>query len=630
MLDFMRKNAGAWAVKFILFAIIVVFTFWGVGNWQADRINRVATVNGEPIPVEAYRLAYGNMLERLRQQFGNNLNDDLLKMLNVDEQALNQLIDQKLLVTEAMRLGLRVSDEELADAISSVSAFQAGGVFDPRRYQRVLEANRLNPEAFERDQKNNMLINKLRVLATGGVAVSDLEAKDWYNWQNRQVSVAYAAFNPDAFKAVAATEAEVAAYYESHKQDYQTLPMVTAAYLRFGFDDYRAQVKISDEDVEQYYRAHVSEFEKPKTVNARHILLKLDADAAEADVAAVRERAVAIEFKAKAGEDFVQLARQYSEGPSKENGGDLGTFKKEDMVAPFADAAFAMNPGEISAPVRTRFGWHIIKVEAVNPAVTVSVKEAADRIRGTLTRERAKQAADAQAQKAYDISYEGEGLQAVATAMGLTLKIAGPFDNQGHDSNVTSPQAFATAAVALEVGEISDVVETDTADYLIQVTEKIPAQERPLASVKQQVEKDLLEKMRKERAKKAADGFLAAVASGTAWTAADAGVVVKETGLFKRNAAIPDIGYDQPMAAAAFALSENNPLHNGVLEASGSYYVIRFKAQALPSDAQFEKEKQTVTSGLLQQRRSAVFQELLRQLKSAAEITISEGFKKNA
>ncbi len=216
--------------------------------------------------------------------------------------------------------------------------------------------------------------------------------------------------------------------------------------------------------------------------------------------------------------------------------------------------------------------------------------------------------------------------------MGLTLKTAGPFDDQGKSSTGTSPQAFASAAVALEVGEISDVVETDTADYLIQVTEKIPAQERPLASVKQQVKKDLSEKMRKERAKKAADGFLTAVSSGTAWSAAaaEAGVAVKETGLFKRNAAIPDIGYDQAMAAAAFALSESNPLHSGVLEAAGGYYVIRFKAQTLPGDAQFEKEKQTVTSGLLQQRRSAVFQELLRQLKSAAKITISEGFKKNA
>ncbi|MFH1980477.1 MAG: SurA N-terminal domain-containing protein [Pseudomonadota bacterium] len=628
----MRKNAGAWAVKFILFAIIVVFTFWGVGNWQADRINRVATVNGEPIPVEAYRIAYGNMLERLRQQFGNNLSDDLLKMLKVEEQALNQLIDQKLLVSEALRLGLRVSDEELAGVIRSVPAFQAGGVFDPGRYQRVLEANRLNPEAFEREQKNTMLLNKLRVLTTGGITVSDLEARVWYDWQNREVSILVAAFQPDTFKDIKATDDEITAFYEAHKEDYRTQPMVKAAYLRFGFEDYRAQIKISDEDVGEYYRAHLTEFESPKTVKARHILLKLDADAAEEDVESVRQRAVAIELKAKTGEDFATLARQYSEGPTKANGGDLGSFKKEDMVAPFADAAFAMNPGQVSEPVRTRFGWHIIKVEAVNPAVTVSEKDASDRIRSILTRERAKQAADTQAQKAYDVSYEGDGLQAVASALGFTIETTPPFDRQGAGSNVTNPQAFAAAAMALEVGEISDVVETDTADYLIQPVEKIPAQDRPLASVKQQVENDLLAKMRKDKAKAAADGFLTAVRSGTAWdaAAADSGVGVKETGYFKRNAAIPDVGYDKPMVDAAFVLSDKSPLHDGVLEVSGVYYVIRFNAEQLPGDASFEKEKKTVASGLVQQRQSAAFQELLRQLKDAAEITISEGFKKTA
>ena len=632
MLDFMRKNAGAWAVKFILFAIIVVFTFWGVGNWQADRINRVATVNGEPIPAEAYRYAYGSLLERLRQQFGNNLNEDLLKMLNVEEQALNQLIDQKLLVNEAARLGIRVTDEELAMTIREVPAFQVGGVFDPVRYQRVLDANRLNPEGFEREQRNSLLISKLRLLATGGHSVSDLEAKAWYDWQNKEVAIAYATFTPETFKDVTVSDEAVAAYHASHTGDYQTQPMVKAAYLRFGFDDFRAQVTISDEDVSEYYRGHLGEFEKPKTVHARHILLKLEEGADDETVETVRRRADDIALKAKAGEDFAQLAQQYSEGPTKDRGGDLGTFKKEDMVKPFADAAFSMPPGEVSEPVRTRFGFHIIKVEAVNPAETVSEAMAGDRIRGIITRDRSQQLANAEAQKAYDISYEGDGLQAVATALGVDMMTTGPFDRQGKGSNVSSGQAFATAAFALDVADISEVVETDTASYLIQVLEKISPQDRPLAEVKQQVTNDLLASVRKEKAKAAAEAFLSAVKSGTAWgaAAAEAGVAAKETVFFKRNAAIPDIGFNQAISEAAFSLSDENALHDGILDAAGGFIVIRFKAEHLPDEAQFEKEKKTVISGLLQQRRSAAFQELLRQLKETAEIDISEGFNQRS
>ncbi len=632
MLDFMRKNAGAWAVKFILFAIIVVFTFWGVGNWQADRINRVATVNGEPIPAEAYRYAYGNLLERLRQQFGNNLNEDLLKMLNVEEQALNQLIDQKLLVNEAARLGIRVTDEELAMAIREEPAFQVGGVFDPDRYQRVLDANRLNPEGFEREQRNSLLINKLQLLATGGHSVSDLEARAWYDWQNKEVAIAYAVFTPDTVKAVTVSDEAVAAHYKSHIGDYQTQPMVTAAYLRFGFDDFQAQVTVTDEDVSEYYRGHLSDFEKAKTVQARHVLLKLEADADAKTVETARRRADDIALRAKAGEDFAQLAKQYSEGPTRARGGDLGTFKREDMVKPFADAAFSMSPGETSEPVRTQFGFHVIKVEAVNPAEIVSEKMAADRIKGILTRDQSRQLANAQAQKAYDISYEGDGLQAVATAMGVDMMTTGPFDRQGQGSNVSSAQAFAAAAFALDVEDISEVVETDTASYLIQVLEKIPPQDRPMAEVKQQVTNDLSASLRKENAKAAAEAFLSAVKSGAAWdtAAAEAGVAVKETVFFKRNAAIPDIGFNQAVSAAAFSLSDDNALHEGTLEAAGGYLVIRFKAEHLPDQAQFEKEKKAVVSGLLQQRRSAAFQELLRQLKDTAEIEISEGFNQRS
>lgn len=631
MLDFMRKNAGAWTVKFILFAIIVVFTFWGVGSWQADRVNRVATVNGEPIPSEAYRTAYGRMLDRMRQQFGNNLNDDLLKMLNVEEQALNQLIDQKLLVGEARRLGLRVSDKELAAAIQSVPAFQVDGAFDLVRYQRVLDANRLTPETFEHDQKQAMMINKLRVMAAGGIAVSDLETREWYDFQNKQVAVDYARFQPGGFTEIQVSDDALAAYYDAHQTEYQTPPKVKVAYLRFGYDDFRKQISVTDADVSEYYRTHLSEFEKPKTVAARHILLKLDESAGDEDVEKVRRRAAEIAEKAKGGADFAELAKTYSEGPSGPNGGDLGTFKREDMVAPFADAAFAMAPGDISDPVRTRFGWHIIKVAAVNPAATVSEQDAADRIRGRLTAERAKQAAKEQAQKAYEISYEGEGLKSVADALAMPLKTAGPFDRQGTGSDVSSPQAFAAAAFGLGVGEISEVVETNTADYLMQLLEEIPAQPQPLADVRALVKGDLLAEKRKAQAKDAADKFLAAVNGGTDWAAAlkAAGLTGKQTGLFKRNAAIPDIGYDRAMSEAAFSLSASKPLYDGVLTVNGDYYVIRFASEKLPENDQFEKEKDSLVDGLIQQRQAAAFQELVRQLRETAEITIADGFKNN-
>ena len=142
-------------------------------------------------------------------------------------------------------------------------------------------------------------------------------------------------------------------------------------YLKFEPGNYVAKVEISEDEISEYYEEHPDEFQNPKTVEARHILIKVGQDAADEEVAKAKDKIQDILKKARSGQDFAELARQYSEGPSKDKGGLLGSFRREAMVKPFADKAFSMQAGDISEPVRTRFGWHIIKVEKVNEA-TVS------------------------------------------------------------------------------------------------------------------------------------------------------------------------------------------------------------------------------------------------------------------
>ena len=146
MLRLMREKATSWIIKVLLGAIVVVFIFWGIGSFRAQRVGRVALVNGEQITLDEHREAYNNLVEQLRQRFGNNLNEEMIKMLQVRKQALNQLIDNKLLVQEARRLKFRVSDKELAEAITKIEAFQRAGVFDSLLYQSVLNRLRMNPE----------------------------------------------------------------------------------------------------------------------------------------------------------------------------------------------------------------------------------------------------------------------------------------------------------------------------------------------------------------------------------------------------------------------------------------------------------------------------------------------------
>ena len=172
----MIKQAGSWVIKILLGAIVIVFVFWGVGSFRAERGGRVALVNGDQITLDEYREAYNNLIERLRRRFGNNLDEDMLKQLQVKRQALNQLINNILLVQESKRLKFRVSEKELADAISNFEAFQRAGMFDSRLYRNVLDRLRMTPETFEVAQKNEMMIDKLRTLITRSAKISDQEA----------------------------------------------------------------------------------------------------------------------------------------------------------------------------------------------------------------------------------------------------------------------------------------------------------------------------------------------------------------------------------------------------------------------------------------------------------------------
>ena len=149
MLSLMRKHAKSWLIKLALGAIIVVFVFWGVGSYRAQRGNRIAVVNGAPIVLDEFRGVYDQMMEAYRRQIGNALDEKLIQSLNLRKQALYQLIDRQLLFQEAARLNFRVTDEELLKAIQGVPAFQRDGRFHPRLYERVLSNNRMTPEMYE-------------------------------------------------------------------------------------------------------------------------------------------------------------------------------------------------------------------------------------------------------------------------------------------------------------------------------------------------------------------------------------------------------------------------------------------------------------------------------------------------
>jgi peptidyl-prolyl cis-trans isomerase D len=627
MLSLMRKHAGTWMIKVILGAIVVVFVFWGVGSYRSRQSGRVAKVNGTIITLDDYRVSYNNLIEQVRQSFGNNLNEELIRMLQLRKRAMDQLVDNALMLQAAEKLKLAVSDEELAEFIRNIGAFQTAGIFDNGRYINTLSRNRLTPEDFEVQQRKALIINKIQALITGSIKVSDLEVRQWYIWNNTEVDIDYLVVEPQRYKDIKLTDEEIRNYFDQHKDSYKTDPSIKVRYLYFKPEDYAARVTPSEDDIRDYYEGNLDEFNIPKTVEARHILIKADQDAKAEQDESARKKAEEIFKLAKEGQDFAELARKYSEGPTKAKGGYLGTFRREEMVKPFSDKAFSMNAGDISEPVRTDFGWHIIKVEKVNPAKTLSLGEAEADIRKKLKADRSKNIAYDEAEAVYDASFENQNLDSIAADRNLKIQTTEFFTQKDPPQKIKNAARFAAVAFNLPINELSAVQDFADGYYLLEVVDKVQPQIPELKAVEQKIRNDLLKEIQDQRARDEANLLLTELKNGQALASVSQKfkIPVKQTGFFKRNSPIPEIGAENDIARIAFELSDEHRLPEEIIKGQKGYYVISFRKRQEPSLEGFEKEKAAIRDRLLQQKTIKTVDAWLTRLRSESEISIEEG-----
>jgi peptidyl-prolyl cis-trans isomerase D len=629
MLSVMRKHAGSWMIKVILFAIVIVFVFWGVGSFRSRQASKVVTVNGQVIDVADYQNAYNNLLDQYRRQFGSSLNDKMIEMLQIKKQVLNQLIDRTLLLQEAKKLGLHVSDEEVAASITSSPVFQSNGRFDDRRYRAILEQVHLTPELFEAEQKNDLLSKKLTRIIMGAAKVSEPEVRQWYNWQNTSVNVDYVLFDPDSYHNVKPSEKEITAYFEKHKELYKTDPMVEARYVVFDPAAYNNQVKVTPDEIADYYDSHPDEFRTEKTVEARHILIKVAPNASAAAVQAAKAKAEEIVKKARAGADFAKLAKTYSEGPSKDRGGYLGKFTRSQMVKPFADKAFSMSPGQISDPVRTQFGWHVIKVESVQKATTKTLEQSKAKIVGILTDKKAKNLAYDKADQFYDSAYDQNDLVKNAQRLGIAVKETGAFSRKGPDALGSGKAIFAKAAFELQANEISDIQDIGERYYIIQVTKHIPVAIPQLEAVKTKVAADLTKKRQTDKAREDAEAMAADLKAGKPFkeSAGRFGLTVNQTGLFKRDQAIPRIGSDSKFTEAAFSLAAIGSTNSQPVHGSGGFYLLRLAERKAPPADGLKSKADNIRKMLLQQKQRTLLENWIAARKADSRIDIEKAYQ---
>jgi len=627
MLYLMRKHAGSWMIKIILFAIVVVFVFWGVGSMRSRKATQVADINGEIITQTVYRQAYYRLLDNYRRIYGEQYNDALLKMLRPNEMALDQLINKVLMTQEAERLGIDIGKEEVADSIRRIPAFQNNGAFDYQRYNLILAQNNISPEQFENDRREEIILDKLRAVVLSGLTVTEEEARQWYDWSNAQINLAYVVFSPTRYNDIQISEDDVQSYFKEHADAYRTEPRIKVRYLYFNPQLFKDKVKISDERIAEYYEGHPEEFRIEKRVKARHILIKVDEGADEKTVESKKAEARRIYDMAVAGQDFAALAKKYSQGPSKDQGGDLGWFSRDKMVASFADKAFAMQAGEISEPVRTRFGWHIIKVEQIEEASTKALEAAADGIRRKLMDEKARELAFSKAEEVYDSVFDGDDLSAAGAAHQVPAVTTDFFTakNGPKEKGIVQPQKFAQICFGLEKMAISQIQDLGNGYYIMQMTERAESEVPPFDQVAARAKADLIKARQDQRAQADAEAFLTKVQGGESLAQAGAGFKVEpmETGFFTREGAIPQIGYEPQIQQDAFQLTREKSLLEKAIKGRQGWYVLQLKDRQAPEDAGFAKERPSIVQRLTEQKKQTAFESWLEDLKSKSKIEIN-------
>jgi len=427
VLKFIRRNAAAMWVKMMFLAIVLVFIIgFGIGGYLggADTVPFAAKVNGQRIePADAER-AYESMLRLYQNLYKENFRPEMAETLDLRGKALDQLIRMTLLRQEAERIGLRVSDNAVRDQIATNQAFQDDGRFDRDLYVRVLRSNRVMPAEFEASTREQLLASRLQDLITDGVRVGEAEVRERYLFDNEAVNLLFVKFDaPQFMDQVQVSDAQLQAYYDAHQDAFREPERVRIEYVQYVPDKYVDAVSATDDEIQRYYAAHEADFASPEQVRARHILLKVAPDTSDDLKAEVRKKAEELLARARAGEDFAALAKQYSEDPgSAPQGGDLGAFARGRMVQPFEDAAFALASGQISDVVESPFGFHVIKVEGKDEPRTRPLDEVRGEIASTLKHQKARESAQADAAADQAKIAGGEALAAVAKARGIEVE----------------------------------------------------------------------------------------------------------------------------------------------------------------------------------------------------------------
>lgn len=520
MLQAIRDNAQGWIAWVIVGLIILTFALFGIDQYaRGDKVVVVAQVNGEDITARDFLTLYNRQKSRLEQQFGD-MYDQVVKDNELRDQVLDALIESEAIRQWANQNHMTISDQQLAATIHSADVFQQDGQFSEKVYEDVLLRNGLNVARFEYEQRQFLLENQYRGLTQSSSFSTPSEVAQLAKIQGQQRHVNYLRIDQRPFlKTVEISEDQISDYYEKNKVAYVEPEKVVIQYVELSQTELAKQVPVDEEVLQAYYKDNQLLFTLPEKRQAKHILISVEADSQESETQA-QEKIAEIQAKLAAGESFEELAKTYSQDPgSAQSGGDLGSFEQGMMVPEFDQAVFSMQVGQVSEPVKTDFGYHLIKLENIEPKQTQPFAEVKDQVTEQYQAQEAEKIYFDKLEQLNTIAYEqSDSLEPAAEATGLKVMTSDAFSRDGGVGAVLSNSKVVNAAFSDEV--LKSRVNSSSIDLgpnqsvVLRVKDFFEARQKSLDEVSAGIKETLVRQAAIEEAAKLADSLLKKVEAG--------------------------------------------------------------------------------------------------------------------
>jgi peptidyl-prolyl cis-trans isomerase D len=630
-LGFMRRHRR-WLYAFLWVVILGFIVFYIPAFRSVDAGSpgeAVGIVEGVPITAGEFQRAYQQRRQMYERIYQGRIDASMLRSLGLEEQVFEGLVREKLLLAEARRLGLTVGDDELAKSLTTAPDLQENGRFmGAAELKRRLALAGQSLAEFEASRRDRLLAAKLQALVTAGVGVAPHEVEREFRRRNEQIKAEYVLVDSSRFQAEAqVAEQEIKARFDSRREAYKLPERRVLSYLLVDPEAQRARVALTDRDIENYYNERRDEFRQEEEACASHVLFKVKAspDAKEGhnDDEAKRLAQSALE-RLKQGADFAALAKKESEDKgSAPGGGDLGCFGRGRMMPEFENAAFSLAAGETSPePVKSSAGYHLIRVLTRRDETFLPIAQVKDRIRQTLSSQRARALAEDQSQAVETALRQGRSLEDTAKAQGLVVQSSQPLA-RGETKPPLASAALVARAFELKRGEVErqQAFPLSSGGFaFIALADIQPARIPEFKEVQEQLKQELLQEKALERARVlAAELKTRAEKQGLDKAASGLSLQRKEMpALIGRGQPLGDLGSGAALEQAAFSLPEKT-LSEPVRAASG-YAVLRV-LEKKPFDPQaFEREKMAVASSLQDNKREQFFQAYLGDVRQKARV----------